>query len=610
MPYSYEIYTADGVIGYYTIPCDYLSKAHINVQVDGEDVDFEVTDTYQVTLTSVPALNSSVRVERLTPIDEAIVDYQDGSTLLADDLDASTLQNIYITQENADKAAGQLNENAFGDLDADNRKVVNLSNPENAQDAATKTYVDTRFTADKVAVDADKTAAQTARTGSENARDAAQSSASSASDDADATAADRVQTGFDRVATGEDAVSTNADAIATAADRVQTGLDRAATNADVVSTGEDATATAADRVQTGLDRTATETARDTAEGHASDAASALSSTQAARDATLAAFDNFDDRYLGDKAADPTVDNDGDALVAGSLYFNTSTGAMKVYTGTIWVAAYVSGTDFLAIANNLSDLNSPSTARANLGLQALAQLNQAGTSEIENDAVTLQKMEHGTSGDLLYYGASGEPLRLAKGTDGQGLKLSSGLPVWEDAGGGGGGWVPIQTQTVSSAVASVDFTSGIDGTYKAYAVVMSNVNVADGQNFLLRTSANSGASFDEGASDYQWAHLGYDAGGSTQNSGDNADTGGTISRFVGAATGERLNGILSLHDPSATGFTSAHYEIVSFNSFSGDLTVRVGGVTRLAAASVNAIRFLMSSGNIASGTFTLYGLAGT
>lgn len=40
--------------------------------------------------------------------------------------------------------------------------------------------------------------------------------------------------------------------------------------------------------------------------------------------------------------------------------------MKVYTGSVWVAAYVSGTDFLAKANNLSDLTSASTARTNLG----------------------------------------------------------------------------------------------------------------------------------------------------------------------------------------------------------------------------------------------------
>ena len=57
---------------------------------------------------------------------------------------------------------------------------------------------------------------------------------------------------------------------------------------------------------------------------------------------LAAFDSFDDRYLGAKASDPTVDNDGDPLNAGDLYYNTTSSVMKVYTGTVWVVAYVPG----------------------------------------------------------------------------------------------------------------------------------------------------------------------------------------------------------------------------------------------------------------------------
>jgi hypothetical protein len=99
---------------------------------------------------------------------------------------------------------------------------------------------------------------------------------------------------------------------------------------------------------------------------ASSAASAQTAAEAARDQTLASFDSFDDRYLGAKTSNPTLDNDGNALVAGALYFNSVTGVMNVYTGSIWVAAYVSGTDFLAKANNLSDLTNAGTARTNLG----------------------------------------------------------------------------------------------------------------------------------------------------------------------------------------------------------------------------------------------------
>ena len=50
------------------------------------------------------------------------------------------------------------------------------------------------------------------------------------------------------------------------------------------------------------------------------------------------LDNFDDRYLGAKASDPSVDNDGNALVVGALYFNTTDGVMKVYTASGWIAA--------------------------------------------------------------------------------------------------------------------------------------------------------------------------------------------------------------------------------------------------------------------------------
>ena len=104
-----------------------------------------------------------------------------------------------------------------------------------------------------------------------------------------------------------------------------------------------------------------------ASNSANAAASAQSAAESARDATLTAYDNFDDRYLGSKTSDPTLDNDGNALVAGALYFNSVDGAMKVYTGSAWVAAYVSGTGFLSAANNLSDVANTSTARTNLGL---------------------------------------------------------------------------------------------------------------------------------------------------------------------------------------------------------------------------------------------------
>jgi len=46
---------------------------------------------------------------------------------------------------------------------------------------------------------------------------------------------------------------------------------------------------------------------------------------------------FDDRYLGSKSSDPTVDNDGATLLDGAMYFNTTNNVTMVYDlgGTSW-----------------------------------------------------------------------------------------------------------------------------------------------------------------------------------------------------------------------------------------------------------------------------------
>lgn len=84
--------------------------------------------------------------------------------------------------------------------------------------------------------------------------------------------------------------------------------------------------------------TAAATSETNAATSATNAATSETNAASSANSAAAAYDLFDDRFLGAKSSAPTVDNDGDALVIGSLYFDSTTNTMKVYGSGGWVAA--------------------------------------------------------------------------------------------------------------------------------------------------------------------------------------------------------------------------------------------------------------------------------
>jgi len=154
------------------------------------------------------------------------------------------------------------------------------------------------------------------------------------------------------------------------------------------------------------------------EAAASAATATTKASEAATSATSAAdsFDSFDDRYLGAKSSDPSVDNDGNALITGALYFNSSDNAMKVYTGSAWQTVTVSASnqanintvagissDVTAVANDATDIGAvagKSTEIGRLGTTAaVADLALLGTSAVvaDLDAVADKVTEIGRLG---------------------------------------------------------------------------------------------------------------------------------------------------------------------------------------------------------------------
>ena len=156
---------------------------------------------------------------------------------------------------------------------------------------------------------------------------------------------------------------------------------------DAVSAATSATAAATSATASATSATASATSA-TASANSATAA-ATSATNAATSETNAAasFDSFDDRYLGAKSSDPTVDNDGNALLTGALYFNSSDNVMKNYTGSAWqtlkpTSVEQTNINTLAAADVVADMAILATA------DIVADMNTLGTADVVSDMNTL------------------------------------------------------------------------------------------------------------------------------------------------------------------------------------------------------------------------------
>tara|TARA_R110000851_G_scaffold202484_1_gene354250 strand:- start:328 stop:1482 length:1155 start_codon:yes stop_codon:yes gene_type:complete len=113
--------------------------------------------------------------------------------------------------------------------------------------------------------------------------------------------------------------------------------------------------------------TATTKATSATSSATSATASAATATTKANEAAASAVaaaasaDTFDDVYLGAKSSAPSTDNDGDALGAGDLYYNTSSTTLQVYNGSAWATAALSSTGFATLTGSETFTNKTLTS---------------------------------------------------------------------------------------------------------------------------------------------------------------------------------------------------------------------------------------------------------
>ena len=306
MATTQNTYTANGILTQFSFTFPYLEESDVKVSLDGTDqatTEYSFANATTIEFNTAPTNGQDVRIYRVTDTDAAQATFFAGSSIRAQDLNDNNLQLLYATQETVNRRVDSTGGSMTGDLDMNQNKVIDLATPTADNDASTKAYVDSTLgTAGGYASAAATSASQAAASAT-----AAATSATNA-----ATSETNAGTSETNAATS----ATNAANSATAASTAQTAAETAETNAETAETNASNSATAA----------------------ANSATAAATSASAA----LAAFDNFDDTYLGAKASDPTTDNDGDPLNGGDLYYNTTDDVMKVYTGSAWVTAYVPG----------------------------------------------------------------------------------------------------------------------------------------------------------------------------------------------------------------------------------------------------------------------------
>jgi hypothetical protein len=180
--------------------------------------------------------------------------------------------------------------------------------------------------------------ASTSATNAANSATSASGSASTATTQATnaSNSASAASTSATNAANSASAASTSATNASNSASAASTSATNASNSASAASTSASNAATSATSASNSAS-TATTQATNSANSATASAASAVSAASSAASAA-ALLDNFDDRYLGAKTGDPSVDNDGNALLIGALYFNTTDGVMKVYTASGWIAA--------------------------------------------------------------------------------------------------------------------------------------------------------------------------------------------------------------------------------------------------------------------------------
>ena len=180
--------------------------------------------------------------------------------------------------------------------------------------------------------------------------------------------------------------------------------------------------------------------------------------------------------------------------------------------------------------------------------------------------------------------------------------------------GGGAWNFISKQT-ASADATIDFTSGIDSTYKEYVFTFKDIHGSSAHQLSFQGNAAGGSGYNETMTTTNFRCFQNEAGTDAELNyvgGDEDQAQGTAFQLIAQALDTDndacLGGFLHLFNPSSTTFVK-HFQSRLAVSKSGDGAAMsfVAGYFNTTSA-IDEIQFKMASGNIDAGDICLYGIS--
>ena len=305
---------------------------------------------------------------------------------------------------------------------------------------------------------------------------------------------------------------------ATNAANSATAAATSATNAATSATNAAASATSAATSLTNIG-----TSESNAATSATNAANSATAAAGSASAAEATFDLFDDAFLGSKTSDPSVDNDGNALQDGALYFDTTNDVMKVYnlSSTQWLqltptvtnqnninAVNSNSTNINSVASNSTNINSVAsdlTGSNNIGTTAgsIANVNLVGGSIASVNTAANNLADINAFANIYLGPSSSAPTADPDGsaldvgdlyfdTTSQTMKVYSSSG-WIPAGSSVNGTSNRFTYTVSSSTTTVSGADNYSNTLAYDAgfvdVYLNGVRMVNGSDVTV-TSGNS------------------------------------------------------------------------------------------------------------------------